>query len=574
MRTKLILSLGVALALTSSSSAQPAVASPLSGGGWELAVAATPGGAPAPVAGLGSITFLDAVWTNELESFTPRSDIPRTEEFQQGRRVRLPNGSRIYRVLTTTGTAMVRVDARSMVILGQVAGDGLTSGFAPGIGAASFAPYAAFTTLGASPRVYVVRTDTASPTLVDVTPVGGLSNLAHDSLAVVQDAVFFSADATLHRVDLNLLITQPIALPGAPTWVDSEIAISGDGTTIALRAGSSGTACRLMTLDASGTNIAAYGTDGPVMELNYADPSQRPAYSLSHDGLIAPYFKRTATTIEFYMAENYGLNLSPLLGTLDLQSVIGIESEIALGDGTGSGRLVTFVPLPFFGNMLVSLPYPMLQFLLNLGGPGGFFGALNGFSNFGLFGPGVSPVVTVDGHFRLDPFSSVFFILGPQGSPRNLVQIAGSNVFGRTRLTGIEQVLDVATLGADWLVVRAETTTVPGQGVAAFFVPISGGHAIDSSVLGPGDISGLAVAPGGHVIAAVHSNTPAGDTLWVIDGSAGVITSMTTTGWCPGVQWSSSGAALASDVHGNVVSLAVGGVPVLLATAAPGTFVL
>ena len=109
MSSSSIRSIAVTLAILSAAlpSQGPTVAERLPNGEMRLAAAEETGAALAPISGFGAITFLDVRWTTPSESWTPRTDIPRESDVEGLSRLVLADESRVYRILTSAGTAFL-----------------------------------------------------------------------------------------------------------------------------------------------------------------------------------------------------------------------------------------------------------------------------------------------------------------------------------------------------------------------------------------------------------------------------------------------------------------------------------
>lgn len=562
----LVLAMAACIALPAQGQA---VAEHLSNGTYRISTAALT--TFQPVAGLDGVSFLDIRWSTPVESWSPRTDIGRTESFNLGERVRLGDGSRVYRVLTQSGTAFVRISDEDVSILGETVGDGLTSGYGAELAAATDGPWVAFATigtLGIAPRVYVARTDVAGPSVVDIGPAGGLPGLNRTSLAFAQGALFFTDEVSLWRHDLGSGLTQQVPLPVTTLWIDSEIAVSGDGSTIALRAGDSESACMLVVVSADASQIIPFGQLGPKLPINYQDPTARPGFSLSYDGSLVPYFESDQVALSLFVAENFGAHANVSLGTMDLGALIGIESEIALGEGgngTGTGPgLVLFLPLPWYGNVAVSVPYSLLQYLLTVFN-NGIFGMLSALCSNAPYGSSLAPTVTVEGHFSTGPLGDKFFIMGPQGASHDLVRLGNGQQFGAKVLQGLDTVHETALAGS-MLFVRATSSLVPGQATSLFAYDMLADESFDSSNMGVGDIQELTATQDGSRVAWCLA-APTSGTIWLHDAYTGVVT--TVTGQLSGgMTWTQAGN-LVFATNASLFSAAPGTAPTYIATG-PG----
>ncbi len=551
----------------------PAVAAQETNGTFDIRTVSTIGGGLVLADGLDDVTFLDVRLTATVESFSPRHDIPKGESFEWGTRIRLADASRVYRVLEQNGTSFIRVHDGGVTTLAEEPGDGLTSGFSSTVAAPRFGPWVAFATIGTPTipaRVYLARTDILGQTSdVDVSPPGGLPTLNTGSLTFAQGALFFTDATTLWRHDLATGQTAAVTMPVSTSWVDPEISVSGDGTTIALRAGDSENLNVLIISSADGLQLNAFGQPGPKLPIGYQSPSSRPGFALSHDGSLVPYVESTSSQRTLFVAENFGQYENKTLGSVGVSTLIGIESEIALGDGsngTSAGpRLVLFLPLPFIGNMLVSAPYSLVQFMLSTpGNSPGFFQIMSNFGGLGPFSTASLPTVTVEGHFATGTHSDRYFLMGPQGQPRDLVRIGDTDYFGQQILSNLGTVHESAMVG-NWLVLRADSSVVAGQNTSLFVHDTVAGFTFNSSSLGAGDITAVSASSDACKLAWRQSG-PGNDTIWLFDTHTSTVTAASASP-LGGMVWTQTGALIYGN-GGAVFSSSPGIAPTFVASTA------
>lgn len=503
------------LAAAVTASAQVTFAERLGPSSFRIAGVASPGAAAVAVGGLGPVSFLDLRWTDVIEAFSPRTDIPRQEEFTHGRRIRLPDGSRLYRVLGPQGTAVVLVGDGGAGVLASAAGDGLTSGIAPLAAVSPFDPWIAVSTIGipgSAPRIILARTDLpAGSATFDVAPPGGWPGLHATSLAFAAGSLFFTTSGgVLWRVPLDTRVPAPVPLPVPSTAIDSEIAVAAGGGTIALRAGPAPQAWRVLAVTVATGAVASFGPPGPTMGVHHSDPRRRPALSVSPDGSLVPHFSSTGATLDLLVGENYGFHFSPLLVAAGVAWLAGVESELAIGDG---GQILTFlVPVPGAGNVLVSLPYPVLSFALGILGQSLFTVFQNVFNPFPAVPAGS---LAVRGHFQFASGGYRFIVMGPAAAPADLVQLVPGGGGGEIRLSGLDVVHETVRFGGDVLLMRA--TAAGAASPAVFAVPLPAGPVVTSAILGPGSAIRLAGAPDGESAAFVYSSGPGQSALWRFD---------------------------------------------------------
>lgn len=573
MFTPMLRAFAVALTIAATTVCQgPVVVEHLPSGTARLATASSPGGPLTTLPGFASVTFLDIRWTTEIECKSPRTDIPRRTEVNGIPRVELPNGTRIYRILVGGETHLLRVDDAGAAVIATWAGDGLTSGFGPDLAASPSGAILAAATI-ATPSEYS-RIHVCTPTTVgfsDVSPIDGIAGLKATSMVVADDAVFFTAQTDLWRHDALTGATQIVPLPMPVTWIDDEMAISGDGSTIALRAGKSVTKNRMYTVSADGTHVIPYGTESRNLAVNYSDPQRRPGYSLSYDGTLLPHVHRTGNAVRVYVAENFAIHRDNYLGMMTAASVIGVESEIALGDdplGIGSSGLLLFLPIPQYGNMLAALPYNYLQFLLATGILGNnLFVGLQQLTGLSPYPAGQAPTLTVQGHFTADTVSDRFFLMGPQGAPRDLVRVAAGAPFGETTCQGITLVHESAQVGS-MIVLRADTTSIPGQSTGLFVVDTSNGVFFNSSAFPGGNVTRLAASPDHTLLAWTRTtSSPGHEDVWLYDDETSTASVYPGAGGECGLQWTDAGELMFA-AQGALMRVTPGAPPVVLGTSA------
>jgi len=575
MSSSSIRSIAVTLAILSAAlpSQGPTVAERLPNGEMRLAAAEETGAALAPISGFGAITFLDVRWTTPSESWTPRTDIPRESDVEGLSRLVLADESRVYRILTSAGTAFLLVDDDGARVLGQLPGDGLTSGFGSELAASTNGPVLAFATIEApneSPRVFTAPIANTGKRFVDVSPAGGVPGLQPSSLTLAQDALFFTDDSTLWRHDLISGATLPVPIPAAIQWIDHEIAVSGDEMTIGLRAGTSATMNRMVTVTADGLTAIVYGTEAHNLPINYTDPANRPGYSLSYDGTLLPHFQRSNSHIKTLVAENFDTHQDCLLGQMNRSALIGVESEIALGDdplGLAPGGITLFLPVPQFGNMVAALPYQFLMLALETNMYGsGLFQSLSQLNGLSPYPPGQAPTLTVAGQFTAATTSDRFFFMGPQGVDRDILRISTGAPFGEILFQGLGQVHESVQVGS-MVVIRAETSSTPGAPSALFVVDLSNGLTFDSSSLPGGSVTGASGSPDHTRIAWTRTGgSTSGEDLWLYDAIAGSAMMFSDVRSAAGLQWRLGGDLLVAT-GGTLTALHLTAPPEVIGTS-------
>ncbi len=472
-------------------------------GGFQILDAAAPAGA-APL--LRDVRFLPIRLSTPVESFSPRTDIPREETFEAGARIRLPDGSRLYRVATQETTALLQVTAAGARVVGRYRGNGGASGILATVAASAFGPWLAFSVApagGGAAGVVLARTDgssVASPLMVP--PAGAVPS----SVAFAAGALFLtSACGTLVRVDTATFGSAAIPLPVPAGFIDDAIRVSDDGSAIALRAGISEAACVVLRVPAAGGPVVAFGAPGPVRGPNYGAPGVRPRLSLTADGSLVSFFEGSGSEFNLLVGEAFGLQFTvPLNPGIGL--ALGIESEIVIGDG--NNVLTFFANRPPAGRILVTIPYVILQLLLGFAGnvPIHLFNSLDG-----LFPSSAMPFMELDGHCQAGPGGPRFFLMGPAGAPRKLIRVEPGVTGGSAPIDGLESVEEAALLGTGLLAVRGRLSGASDP--SGWLVPVTGGAALPFTAFSPLPPRRVASDPGASRLAVVFGSAGA-DQLW------------------------------------------------------------
>ncbi len=482
---------------------------------------------------------IDLAGRLELHRFDPTR--PRRVLTDDGlSRILLPGGTSVFhyrRGDTTFGFLAVGPDGLPRVLL-ELPGTGpagTTDPFDPFLAASRDGTRAAIATkLPAGGDVWLLATSGSwLPGGAVAANLGGASPLDVDagSIAIASGALFFTtSEQTLHRAPADgSSPASPLALPASggstPVFVESEIAVSDDGSTVALIAGASE--------DASDVYVVRPATAAPV------NLTQSPGEYQSVDYALSKPFGPS-------------LALGPDGASIAYQKAVGPGNELFLRSTTG-GAAVHVTPdslfEPSIDNVVVitnDALAPALRVDFAAGGGGGSLQSLDLYRADATSGLTVVNLTGTSGS-SAPPFPNSASIaiadafLVPDSTAKAIVSSASgafslflSDVAGGTSTTALTgQAWPGTGVGPAGGRIFFEATATGGA--PTIYSLVTGGPpSVQALATAPSGIAleSLAVSPAGTLLAFVASAGPGDDfgiLLSVPGGAAGVVTPVPAT---------------------------------------------